>query len=308
MTFGDSRCGVAFDGAALVVTSERNGAVSAMRIATDLSGSVGPAIPTVLTSTVDFQPAQATAGHRLLRLDGATYLAYSSASGDSVAVREIRNDLVTSGAISLVAAAASPVFDFFLTGQTTELAVGVPNGVAGHDLYRIDVSGTNFAALAPVAIGGTPAQSWGSGADWNPDGYFELWTPESHVPGAASDLHLQTFESDWTPRGGDAEKVAAAETETNPTSVLVDPQTGVTIVHYVVPDNPPLDEANPGPGRIHRRLFDTSGAEIPGSHVVVSEPGRDRPAAILLGDALYLASEGAGQPRVERYYVLRTDD
>ena len=94
-------------------------------------------------------------------------------------------------------------------------------------------------------------------------------------------------------------------TETTPTTVLEDPQTKATIVHYVVPENPASTGATIGFGHIHRRVFDQSGVEVPDSHVTLDRALCNRPVTALLVNWIYLAYQTDAGPVVERYPILR---
>ena len=56
---------------------------------------------------------------------------------------------------------------------------------------------------------------------------------------------------------------------------------------------------------MHRRLYDTDGVEIEGSHQVLDDAVRHKLSAIIVLGDLYVAQLRDGQPYVERYPLLR---
>jgi hypothetical protein len=171
----------------------------------------------------------------------------------------------------------------------------------GHVVHFVDAA-TTLPSETTVSIGGpTRAHVNGAGAGWNPESsVWELWAPSTLDPQGSSDLHHLVFDGNWAPVSADQTPVAdPAVHETFPTAVAVDPDTGFTIVHWVVPEFP-YDE-----GRIHRAVFDAAGVEVPGSRTVLAGARRHRPTTLLAGNFLYLASDGPDGPTVERWRVLR---
>jgi hypothetical protein len=210
--------------------------------------------------------------------------------------------------LTVVGGSADPTADGFLAGDGVRVSVGVfhPGIPGGHTVYGYDAS--NFGNPATISIGGGFfPQAQGSGAAWRgTDAVFELWSPDTLDYSRASKLHRVLYHSDWTPVTPDATLSFAdpSPTETMPTAVSVDFQSGITIVHYVAADNPPKGPL--GSGNIHRRLFDATGVEIPGSHTILPRIACNRPSSALIGNRLFLAYDTPTGPTVERYPLLRT--
>lgn len=305
-SLGPTRVGVATDGAHVVVTGEQNGVVNAQAYDFELQPSIVLPNVVAVTGLTDLSPGETLDGHRLTFAGSRYLLAFSSASGAEVNLVRFRPDFVREGYQQVVTGSASPANDFFLVANTSRVAVGLPAPPDGHSVALFDIA--DFGNPAVVAIGGpTRPQRPGSGAAWRADDeVFELWSPSTLDYRGPSDLHRVLFDANWAATTADARPVAdLVAVETMPTGVVVDPPSQVTIVHYVVADNPPLDPNLPGSGRIHRRLFDATGVEVPGSHAVLPRASCNRPVCTILGRNLYLAYETPNGPIVERFPILR---
>jgi hypothetical protein len=305
-TFGGTGVGVASDGTGVIlITSEQNGAVIGQRFDTNLTVFPNIPNPTTLTSASDLTTGQTLAGHRLLFLGNFYYLAFSSASGSELALARIRTDLVRDGYASIVSSSADPTTDFFLTANPSQVSVGVYQPAnKGHLVTTLGA--TDFGTRTTATIGGpTRPQAPGAGAAWRTDdAVFELWTPDTLDYHGPSDLRRGLYNAAWTLQGTDPKLITdPVAVETMPTAVTVDPVTKATIVHYVVADNPLVGPA--GSGKIHRRIFDASGVEVPGSHVIMPTPSCNRPAAAILGAMLFIGFETPSGVTVERHQLLR---
>jgi hypothetical protein len=305
---GGTGVGVATDGNfTVLVTSEVGGVLQAQAYDLDLVPSLLLPNVTPLTGSADFTPGQTLSGHRLMFMSGSYYAAFSTASASELSIVRVRTDLVRTGYAQVVSASADPTTDFFLTGDGSKVSVGIFHPPDAHNVTVLDSS--DFGVRTNYAIGGgSYPQKNGAGAAWRvADAVFELWTPDSLDYHGPSDLHRVLYNATWSPQTPDAKPIAdIPDVETMPTAVVVDNgRTNATIVHYVVADDPPLPGAAPGTGHVHRRLFDSTGAEIPGSHTDLGRASCNRPAATLLGNSLYLGFETPSGPMVERYQILR---
>ena len=307
-TFGTGHVGVASDGNVLLVTAEQGGTIFGMLHDADL-GLIGfQPTPKPLATSADISPGQTISGHRLMFMGSLYYLAFSTASGQELAIRSIVTDasLNSNGYAQLLTGSSDPTADFFLAGDGAKVSVGVFRPADGHTVTLLDAG--NFGVRSTVTIGG-PAfpQAQGSGAAWRAaDFVYEFWTPDTLDYHGPSHLHRAYFSSDWT-QSAAATRPAfdAFAVETMPTAVTVDAVSKATILHYIVADNPPSAGAAPGSGKIHRRLFDDTGTEIPNSHTVLPFASCNRPAAAILGKFLYLAFETPTGVQVERFPMLR---
>jgi hypothetical protein len=306
---GGTGVGVATDGNfTVLVTSEVGGVLTGQAYDLDLAPSLQfppNAIP--LTNASDFTAGETLSGHRLMFMAGSYFAAFSTTSGNELSILRLRTDFLRTGYSQVVTSSPDPTTDFFLTGNGTKVSVGIFHAPDSHNVTVLDAA--DFGIRTNVAIGGGAyPQKNGAGAVWRAnDSVFELWTPDSldyHLP---SDLHRVLYDANWSPTTPDAKLVSdVPDMETMPTAVVVDAgRTDATIVHYVVADNPPLPGAAPGTGRIHRRLFDAAGDEIPDSHVILPRASCNRPTSTLLGNFLYLGFETPSGPMVERYQILR---
>jgi hypothetical protein len=305
-TFATDGVGVASDGLYVAVTGEQGGVLTGQVLDKDLQQTVILPNPVTLTNASDFSPTETLAGHRLMFMGTFYFLAFSTASGQELSIARLRTDLVRDGFTQIVSASPDPTADFFLTGNGPQVSVGVFHPADGHTVHLLNA--TDFGIRSTVSIGGAQyPQTNGSGAAWRPsDSVFELWTPTTLAYQGPSDLHRVLFDATWSPTTPDTKPVAELTvTETMPTAVTVDPQTKATIVHYVVPDNPAVVGVPPGYGRIHRRVFDEEGVEVPDSHVILPRASCNRPVSALLNNAIYLAYQTAAGPVVERYPLLR---
>jgi hypothetical protein len=304
---GGTGVGVATDGnVTVLVTSEVGGVLQGQAYDLDLAPSL--LLPNVvsLTGPNDFTQGETLSGHRLMFMGGSYFAAYSTASGAELSILRVRTDLIRVGFAQVVTSSPDPTTDFFLTGNGTKVSVGIFHPPDAHNVTVLEP--TDFGIRTNYAIGGGAyPQKNGAGAAWRAaDAVFELWTPDSLDYRLPSDLHRVLYDAAWSPTTPDAKLVAdVPDMETMPTAVVVDNgRTNATIVHYVVADNPPAG-GPAGSGKIHRRIFDAAGVEIPGSHVILPRASCNRPTATLLGNSLYLGFETPSGPMVERYQVLR---
>ena len=305
-TFATTSVGVAVGGLNVLVTGEQGGVLSGQVFDRDLQQYPLLPNPVALTNVSDFSPTETLSGHRVMSMGAFYYVAFSSTSGQELSLARVRTDLVRDGFTQIVSASPDPTADFFLTGDGSKVSVGIFHPTNGHTVHLLDAA--DFGIRSTVSIGGVAfPQTNGAGAAWRVnDSVFELWTPDTLAYQGPSDLHRVLYDAGWSPTTTDAKPVAEiGVTETMPTAVTVDPQTRATIVHYVVPDNPVVPGAPAGYGRIHRRVFDESGVEIPDSHVVLPRASCNRPVTALLVNWIYVAYETASGPVVERYPLLR---
>jgi hypothetical protein len=304
--FGGTRVGVATDGFSVLVTSEGGGNLYGELVGQDLAEPFTPNVVT-MAGSADLPSGETLAGHRVISMGGAYFAAFSSNSGQTVALARFNGILQKSNLLTVVGNSPDSTKDFFLAGDGARVSVGVNRpATTSHIVYSYD--GSNLGAPTTATIGGALyPQAAGAGAAWRTDdSVFELWTPETLDYRGPSKLHRVLYTSAWVASTPDAKYsfTDPSQTETMPSAVSVDAQTGVTIVHYVVADDPPQGAL--GTGRIHRRLFFPTGVEIPGSHVVLPRTACNRPASTLLGNRLYLAYETGTGVVVERYPLLRT--
>ena len=304
--FATDGVGVSSDGLNVMVTGEQGGTLTGQVLDKDLQQSPILPNPLPLTSASDFSPTETLLGHRVTFMGTFYFVAFSTTSGKELSLARVRTDLVRDGFTQIVSNSPDPTADFFLTGDGTKVSVGVFRPADGHTVHLL--SATDFGIRSTVLIGGGLfPQVNGAGAAWRPaDSVFELWTPTTLDYHGPSDLHRVLYESTWSPATPDTKPVAdLTATETMPTAVTVDPQKKATILHYVVPDNPPVTGLTAGYGRIHRRVFDAEGVEVPDSHAILPRASCNRPVSVLLNNALYLAYQTAAGPVVERYPLLR---
>jgi hypothetical protein len=289
----------------LLVTGESSGQVLGKYYNADLTDPGPLAPPVVLATSADFPPGESLSGHRVIRAGDRHVLAITSASGRNAALARFPYSLARDGFAPLVDASSDPTTDLFLATDGFSVSVGLPRPPDGHTVHVIDVA-TLQPASAPVSIGSASRpHSAGASAVFRTDqNVFELWAPDSLAPGVASDLNHGLFGSAWGALTWEAARVAgdgvSNPIETMCSSVVLDEATGVTILHYVVPT---LDAS--GLGILHRRLFDPLGAEVPNSHATLGTVRRNRPAATIVGDFLYVAAEGETRPSVTRFQLLR---
>jgi hypothetical protein len=305
-TFGGAHVGVATDSNSVLVTSEGGGNLYGELVDTDLAPPFTPTIVT-LAGSADLPAGESIAGHRVMFMNGAYFATVSSASGQSLLLARFNAQLQRTNFLTVVGGSADPTVDGFLVGDGAKVSVGVFHPATnGHTVHVYD--GSNLGNPATVSIGGQfYPQAQGCGAAWRgTDSVFELYSPDTLVYTGPSKIHRVLYDSNWAAVTPDATLSFAdpSTTETMPTAVSVDFQSGITIFHYVVADNPPNGPL--GTGRIHRRLFDATGVEIPGSHQILPRVACNRPSSALIGDRLYLAYETSGGPVVERYPLLRT--
>jgi hypothetical protein len=184
--------------------------------------------------------------------------------------------------------------------------VGLLTSPFGHTVHGFDGQ-LNTVSTHTIGVGGLAHRN-GAGVGWNAGlDLFELWAPDSLVPGQASDLHRQYYTPTWAATGLDQKPVAdATDQETLPTAVSVDTQSGATILHYVVVRNP-----NNGDGEIHRRVYNAAGEEMANSHAVLATglgapyTDRNRPISAIVGNNLFLGYDTSSGPRIERFPILR---
>jgi len=305
--FGGTHAGVASDGTLVLATSEANGSLYGELFDQELSPPTTPNVVT-MTGPLDLAVGETVSGHRVLYMGGAYFAAFSTASGQSVVATKFNLALQRGSVQPVVANAADATTDFFLTGDGPHVAIGVPHATsASHTVYQFDA--LNFGNPTTIAIGGAfYPQAPGGGAAWRgTDAVFELWTPDTLDYRGPSKLHRVLYSAAWNPSTADARLTFAdpSPTDTMPTAVSVDPQTGVTIVHYVAADGQPQGPL--GSGNVHRRLFDATGVEIPGSHAILPRTACNRPSSQIVGNRIFLAYETPSGPVLERYPLLRTN-
>lgn len=290
----------------VLVTSESNGQVLGQRFNMDLEPLLYPVAeysPVMLADSNDVAPGETLAGHRVVANGGFHYLGVSTASGASLVLKKVQGDRTIAGS-ARIAENSSDTQDFFVATDGATVSVGRFLPPDGHVVTVVDPA-TMTPSLTTYAIGGTSGPHVrGAGAAWRAsDGLYELWAPsalEFLDPDADSDLHYLRFDSNWSHASADQKPVAeAGVNETFSTAVTVDDASGAMIVHYVVPEFP--YEV----GTIHRRVFDVTGLEVPGSHAVLPGARRGRPTAIIVGNHLFLAADGPNGPTVERWKLLR---
>lgn len=305
-SFAGTGIGVATDGNYVMVSSVQGGVLTAQAFDRDLQQSLSQPNPVQLATATDFSSGETPTEHRVLFMGGFYFFAVSTASGKELAIARVRTDFLRDGFATVVSNSADPTNDFFLAGDGTNVSIGIFQPSNAHTVHLLKA--TDFGIRSTVAIGGVQfPQRNGSGAAWRADDkVFEMWTPGTLDFHGPSDLHRVLYSAAWAPTTTDAKPVAdLAAVETMPTAVSVDPVTEATIVHYVVADNPPLDVNLPGSGRIHRRVFDAAGVEVPGSHAILPRASCNRPTSVITGNFLYLGIETPNGPVVERYSLLR---
>jgi hypothetical protein len=305
-TFAGADIGVATDGNYVMVSSVQGGILTAQAFDRDLQQSPAQPNPVQLMNPTDFTAGEVPSGHRVMFMGGFYFFAVSTASGAELAITRVRTDFLRDGFATVVSTSTDPTTDFFLAGDGTNVSLGIFQPSNGHTVHLLKA--TDFGIRSTVAIGGAQfPQKNGSGVAWRSgDKVFEMWTPGTLDFHGPSDLHRVLYSAAWSATTADAKPVAdLAAVETMPTAVSVDPVTGATIVHYVVADNPPLDVNLPGSGRVHRRVFDATGAEVPGSLAILPRVSCNRPTSVVTGSFLYVGFETPNGPVVERYSLLR---
>lgn len=301
--FAVSGAGVASDGTNVLVTGENNGQVIARYYDMNLVDVNPLGQSRLLANAGDLPTGQTLRGHRLAYSNGFYYVAFSSTAGTSAALSRFPATLARSGFTSIVDGSSDPTGDLFLTVTDSTVSVGMPRPPYGHTVYQYVADATLRSVGTPLLIGGASwPQAPGSSAVWRTDqGVYEMWSPDSIVYGAPSDLHHVIYSPSWGAITTDSKPVADPNvSETFCTSVVLDADTGATIVHWVEPSN-----ALTGQGRLHRVLFDAIGVEIPNSRATLGNVERNRPAAFISGNALYVAAEGPSGAVVTKYSLLR---
>lgn len=301
---GTNHVGVASDGTFVLVTSELGGQLQGQILDSELAILPQRPNPVVLTSSSDFGAGDFASGHRLMHMSGAYFAAVATQSGANPLLLRLRSDLTAEARPQVQTLPGDLTGDLFLTGNFQQVAVGVFHPPNGHTVYVRDAA--TLAGVSTISIGGANyPQSAGAGAVWRAiDSVYELWTPESLDWRVQSDLHRVLYTAQWVPTTADAELVNdPISVETLSTAVSVDPVTKATILHYVVADVPPA--AAEGTGKIHRRIFDASGVEVPGSHSILPRASCNRPASCILNQHLFLGYETPTGQIVERFFLLR---
>lgn len=309
--FGDTGIGVDDDGSLVTVTTARNGSLWARHFDRNLDPVQGELVPVELVGPADMQPGQQVGGHRLVFADDHHFTLFVTQSATNLGIAKFQRNLNRSGFRELVLNSASSLADPFLTRNSfgNQLSVGFFQLPSGHRVLLLD---TALGDVGNTSIGGPVsglAHSAGASAEWNPEaGHYEFWAPDTRSGAGPSDLHRQTYGATWTPLTVDSTPVAdPVEVETMSSALSIDPITGVSIVHYVVVRN-----AASATGEIHRRLFDVTGTEVPGSHAVLQDlatgnplVGLNRPTSLLRDQYLYLGYESLTGPVLLRFPLLR---
>jgi hypothetical protein len=308
-TWGGTGAGVATDGLSLLVTSESGGSLLGQLFDRELAPLASSLTPTTLAGAADMSTGETLAGHRVLSMGpGGYYAGFGTASGKGLAIAQLNGVLQRTSFAQVLSNSPVSTKDFFMAGDGTNVSLGVADAATrSHAVHVLQAS--NFGNRSTYSIGGAAfPQSPASGAAWrgSTEAVYELWSADTQAVQGPSDLHRVLYSATWNPTTTDARPVQdVGVTEQTPTAVAVDAATGATILHYVVPDNPPLVGAPAGSGRIHRRVFNATGVEIPGSHVVLPRMSCNRPQATIWGAYLYVAYETATGFVVERYQLLR---
>lgn len=293
--------GLSTDGTTVTVTGEAGGKILAQRYDLDLAAIPGESTPVEIATSADLPPGGAIQGHRTAHNLTHHFVAFSSADGTSIGLVKVRPDLVRDSFIGVVNGATTTTQELFVACDDYTVSVG-RSIAGGHRVHLIDAA--SMIEFNSVAIGGGIfSHSRGAGAAWRKDpGLFEFFAPDTIVYGQASNLHHYVFDANWTLYStADDTPVADPDiAETFSTAIVVDDVSGVTVVHYLTPENPLT-----GAGRVQRVLFDDTGNELPGSRATLQGTDRHRPSAIIVSSSLFVASEGSASPYVERYRLLR---
>ena len=308
VTWATEGCGLAWDGVSpyILVTGESGGSVQAKFYDLNLT-DLDPFGPTArLADGADLPGTDTVRGHRVTFLGGNYFVAFSSATGNTAGLVRVNGFRTRNGfsAVPTTGPSASPTRDLFITHDEFTVSVGLPVA-GGHDVHGFDAA--SMALIGPPArIGGASApHSAGASAVYRGDqNVFELWAPTTLAPAGPSDLHHGLFSPSWAQLSWEASRVAdASTTESTPTSVVYDDLTGVTIVHYIVPD-----AIGSGFGIVRRRLFDSLGAEIavsPANPTPLGTVRYNRPTALIVGNYLFLGLEGLVNPTIVRFQIQR---
>ena len=300
--------GIGTDGTYILVTGESGGQILGRYYDTDLSDVNPGGASRVLATSADLPPGETLHGHRLASSRGAFFVAFTSASGNNAALGRYGNNLLRQAFTPVVDNSADPTTDLFLATDGLTVSVGIPHPPNGHTVYQYtedasDTVGALASVGAPVVIGGPSwPQSAGSAAVYRADqGIFEFWSPDSVAPGVQSDLHHVLYSPQWGTLTQDSKPIATAGLiETMCSSVVFDESSGVTILHWIEPNT----DAS-GLGTLRRALFDAVGNEVPRSRVSLGKVRRNRPAALILENYLYVAAEGEFAPVITRHKLTR---
>jgi len=268
---------------------------------TDLFEQPGTPQPVPFVGPADMQPGEQLGTHRIVATDVNYYIAWATQSGLFAGFSRIRkSDLGREGFLEAIANATTPVRDHFLVTNGDQVSLGVFRSPDGHDVhvYEADLTG----ALTIAIGGGAFSHANGAGAVWNlGTDTYQLWAPDALGFGLASDLNRQNYSEFWQVQGSNEKPIADPQVmETMSTGVSLDLFSGVTIVHYVVPENPD------GRGTVVRSLFDDAGDFILGSDVALPTSGLNRPTSIVVGNFVYVGYSSAAGPAVERFPLLRS--
>ncbi len=309
LDFGTGAPGLAYDGT-LILASALDASSGTPEIGVrlydrDLFAQPRTPTPFAVVGRIDMQPGQSVGGHRMLFTGNHYVVAWWTASGANAGLVRFGRDLLRTNFVEAIVGSATPIEDPFLASDGNLISFGTFQPPVRH---RVRVFESDFSTVGTVEIGGgSYSHGNGAAAVWHPSNsqgtgsHFEFWAPDTTDPSFPSDLHRQRYTALWQPQGPDEKPIADAETtETMSTAVSYDATSGVTIVHYVVPTDVT------GAGVIHRALFDSAGALVPGSHIALAGDGRNRPTSLIVGNSIYLGASGPGGPTVERFSLLRT--
>jgi hypothetical protein len=311
--------GIGFDGANMLITTETPGG--------DVVGRLFDKNLTVVQGTseanlvgvtnADVPAADPVTGHRLLHRPGAFYIAYTTQSQARLGLVSLFdtnnlpvNWLGRTSATELVANSPTPIVDPFLVTDRTDISLGYFVPPAMHDVFVLgsDLKVKQLTTIGSVQRPGTRA----AGAAFRDSTkLFDFFAPDNTDEAGPSDLHRQTYTQTWLPMFGDELSLGTTtDVEISPTAVSIDPVSDVAVVHYIVADG------SGNGGQLHRRLFDLTGLEVPGSHWILKDalgapkPRLHAPVSQIVdipgtGPVLFLAYETSTGYTVQRFPLLR---
>ncbi len=289
--FGGIWCVPVYDGQDLLVSTERDGFIYLGRYNLDLEqqGDVQQVV-----NSGDLPSGERVADHKHIFQNDYHYLTFSIAGGGGggyLYLLKLDRDLNRVGMVTVVEDDA-PTNDMLLVGDGEYIYVGKFMPGQGHRIYKYDA---DLNLQGTYEIGGGPFQHSNGAALLYYEDHFYLVAPATLAPGENDMFYLLVFDRDWLP--SQERRVILEDPGMISLVTALYHREGADnfVIHYARGSG-----AEGGP--LYRAVYDRDWNLL--ENVMVLDGTYQRPHAVVVGDSLFLGSDG-DQVSLSRFDISR---